>query len=251
MVSLVGLALSVRRFPPAWPGQGRCAGPRRRGGPTWHPRFADFAGLVGIVAKLCRPYRAQTKGRVERLVRYVRENFGQAGSSPTARTSTTRSGPGATRPTSAFKAPPPHGPGRRAAAFAQPVPERSRIEYLLGEERSVSRDGFVSWDGSRGVPWAFSRRTAVVKDRDRLLEFWDARAQIRIALHPKSSIRGATLPLPGQWDGIPLGGSGPERGVLATQIAALRFKCGPWLPTKLAWEVLTSDRPGESPWPWA
>lgn len=45
------------------------------GRPHWHPRFADFAGLVGFVPRLCRPYRAQTKGRVERLVRYVRENF--------------------------------------------------------------------------------------------------------------------------------------------------------------------------------
>lgn len=45
------------------------------GQPEWHPRFADFAALVGFRPKACRPYRAQTKGRVERCIRFVRENF--------------------------------------------------------------------------------------------------------------------------------------------------------------------------------
>jgi transposase len=31
----------------------------------FHPMFNDFAGHYGFVIKLCRPYRAQTKGKVE------------------------------------------------------------------------------------------------------------------------------------------------------------------------------------------
>lgn len=38
-------------------------------------QFEDFAGFYGYKAVLCRPYRGQTKGKVERTVRYVRENF--------------------------------------------------------------------------------------------------------------------------------------------------------------------------------
>jgi len=37
--------------------------------------FLRFAGHWGFRARACRPYRAQTKGKVERPIRYVRENF--------------------------------------------------------------------------------------------------------------------------------------------------------------------------------
>lgn len=37
--------------------------------------FLRFAAHWGFKARACRPYRAQTKGKVERPIRYVRENF--------------------------------------------------------------------------------------------------------------------------------------------------------------------------------
>ena len=42
---------------------------------TLNKQFEDFAGFYGFAPILCRPYRGQTKGKVERTVRYVRENF--------------------------------------------------------------------------------------------------------------------------------------------------------------------------------
>jgi transposase len=41
----------------------------------WNPRFLDFADVVGFSPQLCRPYRPQTKGKVENGVKYVRNNF--------------------------------------------------------------------------------------------------------------------------------------------------------------------------------
>ncbi|MCY0898542.1 MAG: DDE-type integrase/transposase/recombinase [Firmicutes bacterium] len=41
----------------------------------WHPRFFDFARFHGFEPKAARPYRGQTKGKVERPIRYLRENF--------------------------------------------------------------------------------------------------------------------------------------------------------------------------------
>ncbi|MCB0157499.1 MAG: IS21 family transposase [Caldilineaceae bacterium] len=41
----------------------------------WHPRYLDFADYYGFSPHPCRPYRAQTKGKVERGVCYVRGNF--------------------------------------------------------------------------------------------------------------------------------------------------------------------------------
>ena len=37
--------------------------------------FVRFAAHWGFASRACRPYRAQTKGKVERPIRYVRENF--------------------------------------------------------------------------------------------------------------------------------------------------------------------------------
>jgi hypothetical protein len=42
---------------------------------TMNSQFEDFAGFYGFRPILCRPYRGQTKGKVERTVAYVRDNF--------------------------------------------------------------------------------------------------------------------------------------------------------------------------------
>jgi hypothetical protein len=41
----------------------------------WNPTFLDFADHYGFTPAACRPYRAQTKGKVERSVGYVRAAF--------------------------------------------------------------------------------------------------------------------------------------------------------------------------------
>ena len=40
-----------------------------------NPEFLRFAHHWGVRIRACRPYRARTKGKVERPVRYVRDNF--------------------------------------------------------------------------------------------------------------------------------------------------------------------------------
>jgi len=42
---------------------------------TLNRQFEDFAGFYGFKPILCRPYRGQTKGKIERTVRYVRDNL--------------------------------------------------------------------------------------------------------------------------------------------------------------------------------
>jgi transposase len=41
----------------------------------WHPPYLDFAHHYGFTPRPCRPYRAQTKGKVESGIKYVRGNF--------------------------------------------------------------------------------------------------------------------------------------------------------------------------------
>jgi len=41
----------------------------------WNPQFADFAKTFGFELRVCRPYRAQTKGKIERPFGYIAESF--------------------------------------------------------------------------------------------------------------------------------------------------------------------------------
>jgi transposase len=48
---------------------------RSAAGPRYNPGLLDFAGRYGFAPRLCRPYRAQTKGKVERSIGYLRDRF--------------------------------------------------------------------------------------------------------------------------------------------------------------------------------
>ena len=41
----------------------------------FNPKFLGFAGYYGFVPKVCRPYRPVTKGKIERTIGFVRQNF--------------------------------------------------------------------------------------------------------------------------------------------------------------------------------
>jgi hypothetical protein len=47
----------------------------RQADSTLNSQFEDFAGFYWFKPILCRPYRGQTKGKIERTVSYVRDNF--------------------------------------------------------------------------------------------------------------------------------------------------------------------------------
>jgi transposase len=46
------------------------------GAHLWNARYLDFADHSGFVPRWCRPYRAQTQGKVESGMKYIRRNFG-------------------------------------------------------------------------------------------------------------------------------------------------------------------------------
>lgn len=47
----------------------------RLGAKEWNPLFLDFVNHYGIIPKTCRPRRPRTKGKVERSIDYVKDNF--------------------------------------------------------------------------------------------------------------------------------------------------------------------------------
>jgi transposase len=52
-----------------------CIGTRADGGAILAPEWIDLCELLGVIPKACRPYRAQTKGKVERMVRELKESL--------------------------------------------------------------------------------------------------------------------------------------------------------------------------------
>jgi transposase len=45
------------------------------GRPVFAPEWVDLAEVLGIRPRACRPYRAKTKGKVERVIRELKEDF--------------------------------------------------------------------------------------------------------------------------------------------------------------------------------
>jgi transposase len=48
---------------------------REQGVVKWNERFAEFASYYSFTPKACKPYRAQTKGKVERAIQYIMNSF--------------------------------------------------------------------------------------------------------------------------------------------------------------------------------
>jgi transposase len=52
-----------------------CIGQTSDGKAIFAPEWIDLTGVLATVPRACRPYRAQTKGKVERMVREAKESF--------------------------------------------------------------------------------------------------------------------------------------------------------------------------------
>ena len=172
----------------------------------WNRRMLDFALRVGFEARLCQPYRAQTKGKVESGVKYVRRNMWPSmrftDDADLNRQVLEWCDTVANRRT--------HGtihrvPGEMLAEerpHLGKLPGRATLAPYLREDRRVARDGFVIWEGSRyGVHWKWVGATVQVGQRLGTVEIWAG--DERIAVHPRAQQPGQRFILPGQWAGLP------------------------------------------------
>ena len=189
----------------------------------WNPRMLDFALRVGFEIRLCQPYRAQTKGKVESGVKYVRRNMW-----PSLRftddADLNRQGLEWCDVVANARV---HGTTYRIpwemldeerAHFGK-LPDRVTLAPYLREDRKVARDGFVSWEGSSfGVHWKWVGATVQVGQRSGTVEIWSG--DERIAVHPRAQQSGRRFILPGQWQGLARGDGRPRREAVAVQIPA-------------------------------
>jgi transposase len=182
-----------------------------RGEVVWNPVFLDFARYWGFRPRLCRPYRAQTKGKVESGVKYVRRNFlcGLLGREPGSLgdlntqlrewvwTVANRRVHGTTHEVV----------GARWDAdqlSLQLLDGRPPYPYVDDELRKVARDAYVAWRGSRySVPWIYAGKQVWVRERDGDIEVHYGPE--RIAVHRQASHRHAVVTQTEHHGGIPLG----------------------------------------------
>lgn len=195
--------------------------------PKWHPVFADFAAAVDMVPKVCRVRRPQTKGKVERGVQFVKDNF------LPGRTFTDLGDLNAqARRWCDEKNRRIHGTtgerpcDRLPLEQLKPLPSEEILAPFRFENRRVSQDGFVSFDGARyGVPWKYSGREVMVRLIRGFVEIWSEGSLI--ARHEQTHRTRAVVMLPGQYAGLHTAQGHAHPRPVARQIPADQVEARP------------------------
>lgn len=186
-------------------------GTDERGEIVWNTVFLDFARYWGFTPRLCRPYRAQTKGKIESGVKYIRRNFlcGLQGREP-ANLGDLNSQLREWVATVANQRV--HGTTREQVLLRwdgdqfsmQPVNGRLAYPYADDELRKVARDAYVAWRGSRySVPWSYAGQQVWVTEQGQEIEIRCGAE--RIAVHVPSQRRHQVITRQEHHEGIPLG----------------------------------------------
>jgi transposase len=128
----------------------------------WNSQFEDFFKCYGFIPRLCRPYRPQTKGKIENMVGYVKRDF-FLGSRFTSledlnaqvhkwleRVNSTVHGTTYQVPLERFE-----------EENLNPLGQVPPYKVVHKETRKVSRDCYISFLGNRySAPFRFAGRTA-------------------------------------------------------------------------------------------
>lgn len=148
------------------------------GHPVWNHDYEAFMNTIGFETRLCRPRHPYTKGAVERLVRFVKDNFlaGRVFSTITdlnyeawkwcdAKNKQYHKAvdciPQARHSVSCMK-------------NASQLKDSLEVRKYLSPIRSISFDGFVTYEGRRfGVPFNYAQRLCRVQRENFTLYIYD------------------------------------------------------------------------------
>lgn len=139
-----------------------------QGHPIWHKDYEAFMNAVGFKTKLCKPRHPFTKGAVERLIRFVKDNFlpGRIVSNITElnyqalrwcheQDSVYHR---------AVDCIPDHEHHKACMQKAVVLTMTPELMFYLCPERRISFDGFVNYEGRRfGVPYSYTQRTCRIR----------------------------------------------------------------------------------------
>lgn len=170
----------------------------------FNQKFLQFAAYYGFVPRVCRPYRPETKGKIESTVRFVKQNFWPGISFPSL--------PDLNQQARAWM----EKVNRQTHATTRAIPyQRLTQEQLLlideqpdydtsyMEDRRVAKDCMLSYRGNRySVPFRFAGKTVLVREpvSHGCIEIY---SDIKvIAEHQLAEGRGAMVSNPAHYEGL-------------------------------------------------
>lgn len=135
-------------------------------------------GNIGFDTRLCNPRHPFTKGSVERLVRFVKENFLQGRVFRELTDLNYEAIEWCNRQNSAYHkgvdCTPDIKHHQACMLTACPLEKTPELNFYLCPERAISFDGFISYEGRRfGVPYWYTEKTCRVHRDGYDLEIYD------------------------------------------------------------------------------
>ena len=135
---------------------------------TWNSKFEDFFKHYGFIPRLCRPYRPQTKGKIENMVGFVKRDFFMGGKFNSFSDLNSQLQKWLFRVNSTIQGTTHEIPFERLK-----LEEFNQIESVLPynifkeESRKISRDAFLSYLGNKySVQYRFAVRIDRLKIQD-------------------------------------------------------------------------------------
>jgi hypothetical protein len=207
---------------------------RRAGGEIrWQPHYLDFADHYGFTPRACQPYRAQTKGKVESGIRYIRNSFwpglqfcdlADLNRQALHWLDTTGEQPFARLPLEQL----------------QPLLGRSDYDTSWLTTRKSSRDCLISYGGNYySVPAAYANQKLLVRESEAGELTISTVDGVAVAGHRVLSGSGQRLIVPAHYAGLPHAQPRPARAAarqVPPQLDPADLPPGPVVETRsLAW----------------
>ncbi len=158
------------------------------GHPIWQKDYELFMGNIGFNTKLCKPRHPFTKGAVERLVRFVKDNFIPGRVFHELTDLNYEAYGWSNRQNAAYHRAVDCIPDEKHAALcmkrASALEESIELAYYLCPERKISFDGFVNYEGRRfGVPYWYTEKNCRVRRDGYVLYIYDDQMRRILTTH--------------------------------------------------------------------
>ncbi len=172
--------------------------------PVWNGQFADFLTAIGVTARVCRAYTPQTKGKIERSIGVVKQSFWPGVRFTDVIDLNRQAQQWCDRRNQRVHATTRVRPlDRWVAEDLKPLPTGFAWERFRLEDRRVTADGFVSFDGVLyGLPGPalLTGRVVQVGLQQGMLRMWH-QGQV-IAEHAVRGPSGTQVIHPEQFAGV-------------------------------------------------
>ena len=158
------------------------------GHPIWQKDYELFMENIGFQTKLCKPRHPFTKGAVERLVRFAKENFLAGRVFTEISDLNYQAIRWCDKQNSFYRRAVDCVPADKHAACclkkAARLEETPELAYYLCPERKISFDGFVNYEGRRfGVPYWYTEKNCRVKREGYILYIYDTTMKHLLTTH--------------------------------------------------------------------